>query len=88
MLNINYQIKTIKTYQYITLAKKVILHLTSNIVVGNYQKQYNKKLIPTIIQKVLNNENTPIYRDDKNIQNWLYPIDTTKIENTLYWKNN
>jgi dTDP-glucose 4,6-dehydratase len=46
---------------------------------NNYgPKQYDEKLIPTIIRKAISGENIPIYGDGKNIRDWLYVLDHCK----------
>jgi len=43
---------------------------------NNYgPKQHPEKLIPTIIRKVLANQEIPIYGDGKNVRDWLYVKD-------------
>ncbi len=56
-----------KTYQLNT----IITNCSNNYG----PQQHNEKLIPTIIQKALNNEIIPIYGDGKNIRDWLYVTD-------------
>lgn len=46
---------------------------------NNYgPKQHPEKLIPTIIRKILENQEIPIYGDGKNIRDWLYVKDHCK----------
>jgi len=35
-------------------------------------RQYTEKLIPTIIDKILKNENIPIYGDGQNVRQWIH----------------
>src|SRR3989338_2899875 len=54
---------------------------------NNYgPKQHGEKLIPTIIRKALSHEPIPIYGDGRNIRDWRYVIDATKIETELGWR--
>ena len=47
---------------------------------NNYgENQHKEKLIPTIIDKVLDNKSIPIYGDGKNIREWIYVEDNCKI---------
>jgi len=52
---------------------------------NNYgPKQYDEKLIPTIIRKAVARESIPIYGDGKNIRDWLYVLDHCKGINLVY----
>jgi len=52
---------------------------------NNYgPKQHDEKLIPTIIRKVIQGENIPIYGDGKNIRDWLYVLDHCKGIDLVY----
>lgn len=54
---------------------------------NNYgPKQHDEKLIPTVIRKVLNGENIPIYGDGKNIRDWLYVLDHCKGIDLVFHK--
>ncbi|MDH7446358.1 dTDP-glucose 4,6-dehydratase [Aquimarina sp. 2201CG14-23] len=67
---------------YHTFGLNVVTTNCSN----NYgPKQYDEKLIPTIIRKAISNESIPIYGDGKNIRDWLYVLDHCKgIEKVLH----
>ena len=54
---------------------------------NNYgPKQYDEKLIPTIIRNALNENSIPIYGDGKNIRDWLYVLDHCKGIDLSYHK--
>lgn len=54
---------------------------------NNYgPKQHSEKLIPTIIKKVISNQNIPIYGDGKNIRDWLYVLDHCRGIDLVYHK--
>ncbi|MBL4745952.1 MAG: dTDP-glucose 4,6-dehydratase [Flavobacteriaceae bacterium] len=57
---------------YHTYGMNTIITNCSN----NYgPKQHAEKLIPTIIRKILANEQIPVYGDGKNVRDWLYVKD-------------
>ena len=56
-----------KTYQF----NSVITNCSNNY--GPFQ--FPEKLIPLVIQRIINNENIPIYGDGLNIRDWLYVED-------------
>lgn len=56
-----------RTYQFPAL----ITHCSNNY--GPFQ--HEEKLIPSSINKILNNENLSIYGDGKQIRDWIYVID-------------
>jgi len=52
---------------------------------NNYGPHQNQeKLIPTVINKVLNNENIPIYGKGDNIRDWLYVGDHAEAIDVIY----
>ena len=68
---------------YRTYGMNVVTTNCSN----NYgPKQHDEKLIPTIIRKALTGENIPIYRDGKNVRDWLYVEDHCKGINLVFSK--
>tara|TARA_B100000579_G_scaffold344721_1_gene297230 strand:+ start:528 stop:1535 length:1008 start_codon:yes stop_codon:yes gene_type:complete len=46
--------------------------------------QHKEKLIPTVINKILNKENIPIYGKGDNIRDWLYVGDHAKAIDVIY----
>lgn len=46
--------------------------------------QHKEKLIPTVINKVLNNEDIPIYGKGDNIRDWLYVEDHAQAIDVVY----
>ena len=46
--------------------------------------QHQEKLIPTVINKILNNENIPIYGKGDNIRDWLYVGDHAQAIDVIY----
>lgn len=50
----------------------ILTHLSNNY--GLYQ--HNEKLIPTVINKILNKQEIPVYGDGKNRRQWLFAEDT------------
>ncbi len=54
---------------------------------NNYgPKQHDEKLIPTVIRKVLQGEQIPIYGDGKNVRDWLYVLDHCKGIDLVFHK--
>ena len=46
--------------------------------------QHKEKLIPTVINKILNNESIPIYGKGDNIRDWLYVEDHAQAIDVIY----
>jgi dTDP-glucose 4,6-dehydratase len=46
--------------------------------------QHKEKLIPTVINKILNNEDIPIYGKGDNIRDWLYVKDHAQAIDVVY----
>lgn len=66
---------------YETYAMNTVITNCSN----NYgPKQYNEKLIPTVIRKALTLDKIPIYGDGKNVRDWLYVLDHCKGIDIVY----
>jgi len=54
---------------------------------NNYgPKQHDEKLIPTVIRKVIQGEQIPIYGDGKNVRDWLYVLDHCKGIDLVFHK--
>lgn len=49
--------------------------------------QYPEKLIPLIINNIINNQSIPIYGDGKNIRDWLYVKDHILAINLIFHKS-
>ena len=56
---------------------------------NNYgPNQYPEKLIPKVIQCILNKKSIPVYGDGKNIRDWLYVEDHVKAIDTIFHRGN
>ena len=52
---------------------------------NNYgPNQHHEKLIPTVINSILNNITIPVYGDGKNIRDWLYVEDHVKAIDVIF----
>jgi len=52
---------------------------------NNYgPNQHHEKLIPTVINSILNNKPIPVYGDGKNIRDWLYVEDHVKAIDVIF----
>ncbi len=72
----------VRSYFY-TYGTNVVTTNCSN----NYgPKQYQEKLIPTIIRTALSEQPIPIYGDGKNIRDWLYVLDHCKAVDLVFHK--
>ena len=60
-----------------------------NIVISNCSNNYgphqhNEKLIPTVINKLINNEKIPVYGTGQNIRDWLWVGDHVKAIDEIF----
>ena len=62
-----------------------------NITISNCSNNYgpnqnSEKLIPTIINKAINQEPIPIYGQGTNVRDWLYVLDHVKAIDLIFWE--
>ena len=48
--------------------------------------QYSEKLIPLVIQNIINNKSIPVYGNGKNIRDWIYVDDHVNAINLIFHK--
>tara|TARA_B100000965_G_scaffold402585_1_gene428851 strand:- start:140 stop:1120 length:981 start_codon:yes stop_codon:yes gene_type:complete len=65
----------IKSYSKTYGLEFIITHCTNNFG----PRQHNEKLIPLVLNRAINNQLIPIYGNGKNIRDWIYVEDHTKI---------
>ena len=54
---------------------------------NNYgPNQFPEKLIPLVIDNVLNKKNIPVYGDGTNVRDWLYVVDHVEAIHTIFLK--
>jgi dTDP-glucose 4,6-dehydratase len=63
------------------------MNVTTSNCSNNYgPKQHREKLIPTVIEKALNEEPIPIYGKGTNVRDWLYVLDHCKAIDLIFHK--
>lgn len=68
---------------YETFKLPIIISNCSN----NYgPNQFPEKLIPLVIDKILNKEDIPVYGDGTNVRDWLFVTDHVKAIHTIFLK--
>jgi len=50
--------------------------------------QFNEKLIPLVVQNIINNKSIPVYGNGENIRDWIYVDDHVKAINLIFHKGN
>jgi dTDP-glucose 4,6-dehydratase len=48
--------------------------------------QFNEKLIPLVVQNIINNKSIPVYGNGENIRDWIYVDDHVKAINLIFHK--
>ena len=48
--------------------------------------QFTEKLIPLVIQNIINNKSIPVYGNGENIRDWIYVDDHVKAINLIFHK--
>lgn len=48
--------------------------------------QFNEKLIPLVVQNIINNKPIPVYGDGKNIRDWIYVDDHVRAIDLIFHK--
>ena len=48
--------------------------------------QYTEKLIPLVVQNIINNKSIPVYGNGENIRDWIYVDDHVKAINLIFHK--
>lgn len=63
------------------------MNVTTSNCSNNYgPKQHREKLIPTVIEKALNEEPIPVYGRGTNVRDWLYVLDHCKAVDLIFHK--